>query len=72
VENAPLILGDCSSIPKADLVEVDKVLPDKVEKAYFIHHRPYHRWLFLSDQEPDELLIFASWTPETGTEFAGK
>ena len=71
VENAPLILCDRRSIKKPDLVEVDKVLPDKVEKHFFLIYREYHKWHWISNQEADEVILFLSWTPEGDRETAG-
>ncbi len=52
-------------------MEVDKVLPDKVEKHFFLLHREHHKWYWMSNQEPDEVLLFLSWTPEGHCENAG-
>jgi hypothetical protein len=70
VENAPLILLDRRSASRRDLVEIDKVLPDKVEKNFLLHHREYHKWFWLSNQKSDEVTMFLAWTPEAPTNFA--
>jgi hypothetical protein len=72
VQNAPLLLSDRRSIKKADLIEVDKVLPDKVEKAFFLYHRQDQKWFYLPDQEPDEVALFITWRPDEEPLMAGK
>ena len=32
-----------------DLIEVDKVLSDKIEKAYYVKYRPYYQWYYMSE-----------------------
>lgn len=64
VKNAPLLLSDRRSIRKKDLVEVDKVLPDKVEKAFFLYYRKDQKWFYLPDQEPNEVAFFVTWRPD--------
>ncbi|KAK3338669.1 hypothetical protein B0T25DRAFT_636407 [Lasiosphaeria hispida] len=70
VRNTPLLLCDRRTVLTQDLIEVDKVLPDKVEKAYFMFYRDYHRWYYLSDQTSDEVAVFPTWTSESGGDSA--
>ena len=71
VENAPLVLCDRRSVRKRELIEVDKVLPDKVEQAFFIHHNKDQKWYYLSRQAPEEVTLFVSWRPEGDGDIAG-
>lgn len=72
VENAPLVISDRRSVIPNDLIEVDKVLPDKIEKAYYVRHRPYHQWYYMSDQTRDDLALFKTWDSERHGQIAGK
>jgi hypothetical protein len=72
VRNTPLLFCDRRTVRKQDLIEVDKVLPDKVEKAYFLFYRDYHLWYYLSGQRSDEVAVFPTWTSEAGGDFASK
>lgn len=73
VMNTPLLLCDRQSVQRKDLIEVDKVLPDKVEKSYFLHYRDYHRWHSLRNQRLDEVAMFITWRSDlAGQKFAGK
>ena len=71
MENAPLVLCDRRSVRKQELIEVDKVLPDKVEKAFFINYNKDQEWYYLSQQAPDEVTLFVSWRPEGDEDIAG-
>lgn len=64
VENAPLVVTDRHTVLKEDLLEVDKVLPDKVEKAYYVLHRGHHRWYYMSHQTPEDVALFMTWSSE--------
>ncbi|KAK0721255.1 hypothetical protein B0T21DRAFT_373274 [Apiosordaria backusii] len=71
VRNAPLLFCDRRTVPKQDLVEVDKVLPDKVEKSYFLYYRDYHQWYTLFGQRSDEVVVFPTWrSDDLGESFA--
>ncbi|KAH8591411.1 hypothetical protein B0O99DRAFT_690768 [Bisporella sp. PMI_857] len=61
VENAPLVLCDSRTVFHEDLVEVDKVLPNKVEHSFYLKYRDYHKWFMLSNQQPDEVIFFNTW-----------
>ncbi|KAH8586902.1 hypothetical protein B0O99DRAFT_46141 [Bisporella sp. PMI_857] len=61
VQNAPLVVCDRRSVKCGDVIEVDKVLADKVEKGLYAFHKDYHQWYWLPDQTPDEVIIFVSW-----------
>ncbi|TPX09380.1 uncharacterized protein E0L32_009424 [Thyridium curvatum] len=72
VKNTPLLFCDRRSVPKKDLIEVHKVRSDKVEKSYFLFHRDYHRWYYLSGQRKEEVAIFPTWQSDSRDDFAGK
>lgn len=54
-----------------DLMEVEKVLPDKVERAYYVKYRPYHRYFYMSNQGPDDVALFTTWDLKKGDHTAG-
>lgn len=72
VENSPLVICDRRSVLKDDLMEVDKILADRVEKGYFLLHRENHQWHTLSSQAADEVAIFKSWSGDLSEMFAGE
>ena len=71
VQNTPLLFCDRRTVPKKDLIEVDKVLSDKVEKSYFMFYQDYHGWYYLSEQRSDEVAVFPTWTSMPEGDFAG-
>ncbi|KAI0415003.1 hypothetical protein F5X98DRAFT_232502 [Xylaria grammica] len=70
VGNTPLLLCDRRTVLKDDLIEVDKVLSDKVEKSYFLFHKEYHSWYYISGQRTDEVAIFPTWLSDSQNCFA--
>ena len=61
VENAPLVLCDRRSVHRSNLVEADKVSPGLIERDYFVKYDADQKWYWLSNQRPDEVIIFKSW-----------
>lgn len=68
---APIVLADRRTVKKSDLIEVEKVVPDKVEKAYYVMHQDHHSWFYMSNQTPDEPIMFVTWCSSDVTEAAG-
>ncbi len=58
----PLGLLDSSSLdPEADLVPSDNVYTHLVTETYNVFYQKYHRWYYLEDMMPKELLVFKSY-----------
>ncbi|KAL6828082.1 hypothetical protein V8C40DRAFT_274522 [Trichoderma camerunense] len=70
VKNAPLVISDRRTVLQDDLLEVEKVLPDKVERNFYLKYKPYHKWFYMSDQGPEDVAIFTSWEEKNGSETA--
>ncbi|KAG5820385.1 hypothetical protein H9Q74_000615 [Fusarium xylarioides] len=70
VKCAPLILADRRTVKRTDVFEVQKVLPDKLEKANYLNHEPYQKWYYMSDQSPEDVAIFTTWEERDDLEFA--
>ncbi|KAF1921222.1 hypothetical protein BDU57DRAFT_592107 [Ampelomyces quisqualis] len=58
VKNWPLVVCDGSSIRDEDLLEIDLVRRDWAGYTLNPVYRPGYRWFHLSDQHPDELILF--------------
>ncbi|KAM0802209.1 putative CmcJ-like methyltransferase [Usnea florida] len=54
----PLALCDAASVREQDLVAADAVFEAKVTENMQVHYDAAHRWYYLADQEPSELLVF--------------
>lgn len=69
VRSAPLLICDPFSIDPIDLVACDVVSSSYFGESNFVYYSRGHRWLWFSDQEVDEALIFVSFDthPQGGT-----
>lgn len=54
----PLALCDASSVQATDLMASDQVFDTKVTENMQVHYDAGHKWYYLEDQEPSELLVF--------------
>ncbi|OIW32922.1 hypothetical protein CONLIGDRAFT_695192 [Coniochaeta ligniaria NRRL 30616] len=62
LQDWPLALCDYGSIdPHADLIASDNIYTHLVTETYNVFHRPYHRWYYLRDMNPDEVLVFKTY-----------
>lgn len=62
LQDWPLGLCDYSSInPQRDLVPSDNIYTHIVTETYNVYHDNAHRWYFLGDMKPNELLVFKSF-----------
>lgn len=70
VRDWPLALCDAKTVDLAnDLVTSDVAYQDHSEENYQVHYNPQRRWLYLSDQQPSEMLVFRcadSWEDQVG------
>jgi hypothetical protein len=63
----PLGLCDFSSLDTArDLIASDSVLPHRVAETFNLLNSKQHRWYYLKDQMPDEVLVFKSFDSKPG------
>ena len=63
----PLVLCDGSSVNRAsDLEAADLLYPDLVTENFQVYHCKTHRWYYLSNHQPDEIIVFrqASTSPK--------
>lgn len=72
VKNAPLVNADRRTVLQSDLMEVEKVLIDKVERNYYVKNKPYHEYYYMSDQSPDHVTIFTTCDQMKGEYTAGR
>lgn len=54
----PLAVCDARSVSEDELVVADQVYPKHVTENVQVHHGPSQRWYYLSNQQPEELLLF--------------
>lgn len=84
VQDLPLAVCDARSVSPPDFVETDidhfaeedTSRPRHTGQIYSVRHNPEHRWFYVSNMQPDEVLLFkgydsladgiARFTPHTG------
>lgn len=49
-----------------DLIASDNILPHTVGETYNVLHNKSHRWYYLKDQRPNEILVFKSFDSMAG------
>lgn len=55
----PLALCDEATVtPKSDLEPADILYPDLATENFQVYHNKRHRWYYLSDHMPDEIIVF--------------
>ena len=54
----PLALCDAASVQANDVTPADVVYDTKVNENMQVHHDAAHKWYYLEDQDPSELLVF--------------
>lgn len=62
----PLAVCDVQTVAREDLIEADGVYdmgepPWMRAEAYLVRHNPKHRWIYFSNMQPDEALMFRSY-----------
>ena len=65
VRKDPLGLMDATSIPDTDLVPVKLIYPDWVGESWTIRPNEKHKWYYLREQSPEEVLIFKCFDSKT-------
>jgi len=65
VYDAPLAVADASTVPFADLVPADLIYPNRVGETYSIRFNPDHRWYYVEQQRPEEVLLLKCYDSRT-------
>ena len=64
----PLTFCDASTVhEEMDLEAADLLYPDLATENFQVYHRPAHRWYYLSNQTPSELIVFKQADSFSGT-----
>ena len=67
VEDMPLALCEFSSLDLADVASSHfQGGPGYVAETYVLRHNPNHKWVWFSQQHPDELLVFLNFDSRPG------
>ena len=57
VYDAPLAIAEAPSVSFSDLVPSDLIYPNRIGETYNVTFSPAHRWHYISEQRPDEVLL---------------
>jgi len=66
VETAPLAFVEPHTLAPGDLVETDLIYPDRTGEIFELAFNPNHSWIFLADQEIEEVTIFKTFDSADG------
>lgn len=66
LEDRPLALCDSRSVHPSDLVEADRIIPNKVGEVYYLKYNPNHEWYWLSHQTNAEPYAFVMYDTKGG------
>lgn len=65
VRDVPLGVCDASTMEQKDFIATDLVYPDRTGEIYSVRHRKQHRWFFVSDMTPDEVMLLKCYDSDT-------
>jgi hypothetical protein len=63
--DAPLALVEAQSVRPEELVPSDLVYPNRVGETYNVLFSPAHRWHYIRQQAPDEVLLLKCYDSRT-------
>lgn len=72
VRHSPLVLCDRQSVKVNDILETDQVAPTKVELSMSLIYRESQKYWWLSDQTPEEIIMFTSWDSHRDQGFSSR
>lgn len=65
LRDTPLAVCDARSVSSDDLVPSDLVYPHRVGETYSVKYNPAHRWFYLPEMQPHEVLLLKCYDSET-------
>jgi hypothetical protein len=65
LRDAPLAVCDAQSVAPGDLVPSDLVYRDRTGETYGVTYNPAHRWYYVPEMQPDEVLLLKCFDSET-------
>lgn len=61
VTDTPLAFADARTVADADWIATDLKYPDRTGEVYRIGFNPAHRWLYVPNLQPDEILLLKTY-----------
>jgi hypothetical protein len=65
LQDAPLAVCDAQSVAAGDLVPSDLVYRERTGETYAVTYNPAHRWFYVPEMQPDEVLLLKCFDSET-------
>jgi hypothetical protein len=65
VYDAPLAVAEATSVRFEELVPSDLVYPNRVGETYNVAFSPEHRWHYVKEQRPDEVILIKCYDSRT-------
>lgn len=65
IRKDPFGVVDARSVPDSDLVPVQLIYPDRVGETFTVRPNENHRWHYLKEQRPDEVLLIKCFDSKT-------
>ena len=65
IRKDPLALMDATSILETDKIPQQIIFPGWIEEGVRIRHNPSHRWHYLREQTPTEVMLFKIYESRT-------
>ena len=65
VRKDPLGVVDATSVPEADLVPIQLIYPDRVGETFAVRPNEVHRWHYLGEQTPQEVMLIKCFDSKT-------
>jgi hypothetical protein len=70
VQDWPLAIADGSTVESSDLVPTDSIRASSVESSMYSKFSERHRWFYLGNQNPDEVLLFKQFDTDENVKAA--
>jgi len=61
VTDTPLALADARTVADSDWIATDLKYPDRTGEVYRIAFNPAHRWLYVPNLQPDEIILLKTF-----------
>jgi hypothetical protein len=65
VVDTPLAFADARTVDKADWIATDLKYPDRTGEVYRVAFNPQHRWFYVPNLRPDEILLLKTYDSAT-------
>ena len=65
IRKDPLGVADATSVPDSDLLPVEFIYPDRVGETYTVLPNEKHKWYYLREQTPGEVMLIKCFDSKT-------